>query len=256
MIGQGGELLFQIMNSSDFYFRLNQSISLQRIEIVDRSLSSHDFCRISNIPSHIPIKLLYDNECSCPIYYLYRHLRHKLIPSILKDLTPLCYLNMSLNDIEHIENECSFKSKISDCQQMEGEIQINIPYGICTTNFELNPIKKSSILSFIFLIIILICSIFSLTCIYVLITNNRRTSSLNFFPKYFQQYRHQKLPVHSYHELRQINDQDLQRKFLVEYNSTTEQTQSYSEVNQSNSISHNEDDILKLNTNSMSDIDQ
>ncbi|CAF5218619.1 unnamed protein product, partial [Rotaria magnacalcarata] len=62
---QGGELVFQILNSSDFYFRFNQSTSLQRLIILDPSLSSSDFCRIANIPAHISVKLLHTYQCSC-----------------------------------------------------------------------------------------------------------------------------------------------------------------------------------------------
>ncbi|CAF4920221.1 unnamed protein product, partial [Rotaria sp. Silwood2] len=97
--GQGGEILFQIMNSTDFYFRFNQSITLERLEILDRILTDNDLCRIVDIPAHIPIKILSNNLCSCSVFYLYRRLRHILNPLVLKDLTPLCYFNMSLYDI-------------------------------------------------------------------------------------------------------------------------------------------------------------
>ncbi len=227
------------MNSSDFYFRFNQSISLQRLEIVDRLLSSNDLCRISNIPSHIPVKLLYDNQCSCTVYYLYRHLHHKLLPLILKDITPICYYNMSLDEIEYAENECSFKNKIYDCQQMDGEIQINIPQGMCQTDFKSNKIdnKNSSFSSFILLLLILSCCIFSIICIYILLSNKRRS-----FWNIFSKYRRQKLSNYSadsYH-------QESQRKLIVTYNST---------IDQSDFILPNEDLTLKLNTNPMSNIE-
>jgi hypothetical protein len=241
-IGPGGELLFQIINSSDFYFRFNQSTSFQRLEIVDRSLSSQDLCRISNIPSHIPIKLLYDNQCSCTVYYLYRHLRHQLLPRILQELTPLCYFNMSLNEIEQAENECSFKNKIFDCQQMEGEIQIHIPQGLCQENSKLT--KNSS---FVFLFMILGCLIITITCICILFFNNQTSLSFrNFIPKYFHHYRRQKSPIYSVDS----HQQESRRKLIVKYNSTTEDTQPYLDIDQSN-----EDLTLKLNTNPMSDIE-
>jgi hypothetical protein len=228
------------MNSSDFYFRFNQSTSLQRLEILDRSLSSNDLCRISNIPSHIPVKLLYDNQCSCTVYYLYRHLRHKLLSSILKELTPICYFNMSLNEIEYAENECSFKNKIYDCQQMEGEIQINIPQGICKkdskpNNNNNNSNRNSSISSFFIFLSIFGCSIFCITCIYGIFSRNS-------LPKYF--HRRQKLPIHSANSYQELNPQESRRKFIVKYNSTTNQTEPHLDPD---SVLPNEDDTLKLN---------
>lgn len=176
------KLIFQITNSSDFYFRFNQSISFKLIEILDRFLSPNDFCRISNIPSHVPIKLLSDTSCSCTVYYLYRY---HLDRSILKKITPTCYSNMSSNEIELEENECSFENKISHCQQMDGEIQINIPQGICLK--DLTPTKlynnnNNKISSFIIFLILFPCLIFFITCIYVLFSNYRTS----FLSKYFR----------------------------------------------------------------------
>jgi hypothetical protein len=152
------ELQFRITNSSDFYLRFNRSTSLQRIEILDRSLFSEDLCRIFNIPSHIPVKLLPDNPCSCTVYYLYR----RLIPSIPK---PLCYMNMSRNEIEFAENACAFENQIFNCRQMEGDIQINIPQGICQYEIKPNTPRKNTPIYFF---IIFACLIFVITCVYIL----------------------------------------------------------------------------------------
>lgn len=227
-----GQLQFQIINSSDFYFRFNQSISLQRLEILDRWLSSEDLCRIFNIPSHIPVKLLSDNPCSCTVYYLYR----QLLPSIP---TPLCYMNMSRNEIESAEIACAFENQIYNCQQMEGEIQINIPQRICQNEFKSNNPNKNN--TFIFFLIIFGCLIFGIIiCIYF-------SSSSNLFSKYFHPSQRQRLPIFSadsYQQLTQINQQESRRQIGVTYNSTTEQTQPYLDI---------EDLTLKLNTNPMSD---
>ncbi|UJR10700.1 hypothetical protein I4U23_014893 [Adineta vaga] len=277
--GQGGEFIFQIMNSSEFYFRFNKSISLKLLEIVDRSLSSQDLCHVANIPSHIPIKLTSDTLCSCTVYYLYRHLHRKLLQSDLNDLTPLCYRNMSLDDIEYAEHECSFDTKIHNCQQMEGQIEIDIPQGICEDNLRLNNKKqqqqqikrKSSFKTVIFILILLGCLIFSITCIYVLFSKDKRLPSWNLFQKYLTHYRRQKLTIYSadsYQQLTHIDQHEpttKRRKLLVKYNSTTDRTQPYLDIDKSDFIisndddgddhEHNEDLTLKLNTNPMSDIE-
>ncbi|CAF1499236.1 unnamed protein product, partial [Adineta steineri] len=281
--GQGGELLFQIMNSSDFYFRFNESISLKRLEIIDRSLSSNDLCHVANIPSHIPIKLIYDNQCSCTVYYLYRYLRRKLLPSALNDLTPSCYRNMSLDEIEYVEHECSFDTKIHNCQQMEGQIQIDIPQGICENNFKLNKNKninnnqsdkKSSFSIFILILIIIGCLTFSVTCIYIVMSKSRRFPLWDAFQRYVHHYRRQKLTIYSadsYQQLTHIDQQEptnKRRKLIVKYNSTTDQTQPYLDMAERSDfiVSNNKDDdddeeqqnedhTLKLNTNPMSDIE-
>ena len=152
------ELQFRITNSSDFYLRFNRSTSLQRLEILDRWLYPEDLCRIFNIPSHIPVKLPADNPCSCTVYYLYR----QLVPSISK---PLCYMNMSRNEIEFSENACAFENQIYNCQQMEGDIQINIPQGMCQYEIKSKTPRKNMSIYFV---IIFACLIFVITCIYIL----------------------------------------------------------------------------------------
>ncbi|CAF1556077.1 unnamed protein product [Adineta ricciae] len=279
--GQGGEFIFQIMNSSDFYFRFNKTISLKLLEIVDRSLSSQDLCRVVNIPSHIPMKLLPDTSCSCTVYYLYRHLHRKLLQSDLNELTPTCYRDMSLDDLEYAEHECSFETKINNCQQMEGEIQIDIPRGICENNVRLmnknnnkqQPSKKkSSFTTAIFLLILVGCIIFAVSCMYVLFSKDKRLPSWDTLQKHLMHYRRQKLTIYSadsYQQLTHIDQQELttkRRKLLVRYNSTTDRTQPYLDVDKSDFIvsnnvnddddeEHDEDFTLKLNTNPMSDIE-
>jgi hypothetical protein len=270
--GQGGELLFQIMNSSDFYFRFNQSITLERLEIVDRILYDNDLCRIVDIPSHIPVKLLQNNLCSCSVFYLYRRLRHTLNPLILKDLTPLCYFNLSLDEIENQENKCLFNKQISNCHRMQEKIDdIHIPNGICHNSFELNSKNQHNSSSFLSFLFILTCFIFGLICIYLLSTHKRRLLILNIFNKLSFYRRRQKLPIFnadSYQQLThlsenilpddEINQEDLSNKMMkivVKYDSTTDQTQPYIHTNKSDFIvSNNQDITLKLNTNPLSDI--
>ncbi|CAF1387606.1 unnamed protein product [Rotaria sordida] len=266
--GQSGRLIFQIMNSSNFYFRFNQTSSLERIEIIDRSLSSNDFCRISNIPSHILVKLLFNNQCSCTIYYLYRYVYRKLLQSTtLKDLTPFCYSNMSFDDIEYLENECLFKNKINNCQQIEGEIQINIPQGICQENLKLNQKNKlEKNLSLKLILIIFGCLIFSITCIYILFSNNRRSSLWNLIPKYFHRYRYQKLLIFSTDSDEQLTPIDQQesnnkiKRIIVMYNAITEQIQPYFATDEIDFISSNDnrenrDITFQINTNPMNEIE-
>jgi hypothetical protein len=272
--GQGGDLLFQIMNSSDFYFHFNQSISLERLEIVDRILYDNDLCRIIDIPAHVPVKLVPNNLCSCSVFYLYRRLRHTLNSLVLKDLTPLCYYNLSLDQIEYQEKKCLFDKQISNCHQMQGQIDIHIPNGICHQKFQLisnNRYKSSSSFSLIF---ILTCLILGLICIYILLTPKRRFLIFNIFKKFSFHPRRQKLPIFtadSYQQLTHMNenipDDDINQdqmsnkmmKIVVKYNSTTEQTQPYIHTNQSDFIvsndQENEDMTLKLNTNPLSDIE-
>jgi hypothetical protein len=241
------------MNSSDFYFRFNQSTSLKHFEIVDRSLSSSDLCRVANIPSHIPVKLLYDNQCSCTIYYLYRHLHHKLLLSTLKDLAPLCYSNMSFDEIEYAENECLFQNQISDCQQMEGEIQINIPQGICQDKFNTKNKPKTNS-SFVIILIILACLISSIAGIYILYSNNRRLLSWNFLMKCINRNRQSST---SYQQLTQESNNEM-RKIIVKYNSTTQQAQPFLATDKSDFIQsndHDEDIPFRLNTNQINDVE-
>ncbi|CAF2765458.1 unnamed protein product [Rotaria sp. Silwood2] len=274
--GQGGEILFQIMNSTDFYFRFNQSITLERLEILDRILTDNDLCRIVDIPAHIPIKILSNNLCSCSVFYLYRRLRHILNPLVLKDLTPLCYFNMSLDDIEHEENKCSFNKQIHNCHQMQGEINIFIPNGMCQQNSPLTNNSQHS-LSSSSLIFIFICFILGLGCIYILSTHQRRLFIINIFSKFSFNRRRRKLPTFtadSYQQLTHMNDNNLDddvneeqsshkmMNIIVKYNSTTEQTQPYIHNHKSDFISSNnindqlnEDLTLKLNTNPLSDIE-
>ncbi|CAF4724445.1 unnamed protein product [Rotaria sp. Silwood1] len=277
--GQGGKILFQIMNSTDFYFRFNQSITLEHLEILDRILNDNDLCRIIDIPAHIPIKLLPNNLCSCSVFYLYRRLRHTLNPLILKEITPLCYFNMSLDEIEHEENKCSFNKEIHNCHQMQGEINIYIPKGMCQQNSQLIHNKHHN-LSYLSLIFIIICFIVGLGCIYILSAYKRRLLIINIFNKFSfcrRRRRHQRLPIFtadSYQQLTHMNDNspddDINQeqtsnkimKIIVKYNSTTEQTQPYIHNNQSDFISSNniddqlnEDFTLTLNTNPLNDIE-
>ena len=260
------------MDSADFYFRFNRSTTLERLEIVDRIFSDNDFCRIIDIPAHIPIKLLEDNLCSCSVFYLYRRLRHTLNPLVLKGLIPLCYFNLSLDQIEREENKCSFNKRISQCHQIHQQKYILIPNQICHNKSQLIPNKRhnsSSFLSFIFVT----CFIFGLICIYLLSTHKRRLTVLNIFNKVTSYRRRQKLPIFtadSYQQLTHIPDDDINhqqtdnkmRKIIVKYNSTTEQTQPYLHTNKSDFIvlNHineqtNEDHTLQLNTNPLSDIE-
>ncbi|CAF3292890.1 unnamed protein product [Rotaria socialis] len=277
--GQGGELLFQIMNSSDFYFRFNQSMTLERLEIVDRILTDNDLCRIIDIPAHIPIKILRDNPCSCSIFYLYRQLRHTLNPLVLKDLTPSCYVSLSLDEVEQKENKCLLNKQINNCHQMQGEVTIYIPDGICRQNSQQINKNRSNSSSSTSSIFILACFIIVLACIYILSREKRRIFIINIFNKYAFCHRHrrQKLPIFtadSYQQLTHINDNSLdddvnqeqtsnkRMKIIVKYNAATEQTQPYLHTNRSDFISsndindqQNEDYTLQLNTNPLSDIE-
>ncbi|CAF0811119.1 unnamed protein product [Rotaria sordida] len=285
--GQGGQILFQIMNSTDFYFRFNQSITLERLEILDRILTDNDLCRIIDIPAHIPIKILPNNLCSCSVLYLYRRLRHTVNPLILKDLTPWCYFNMSLDEKEYEENKCSFNKQIHNCHQMQGEINIYIPKGMCQENTQLinnnknnkNNNNNNHSLSFLSFIFILISLIVGLGCIYILSIHQRRLLIINMFNKFscFRRRRRQELPIFtadSYQQLTHMNDNSFDddinqehtsntmMKIIVKYNSTTEQTQPFIHNNRSDFISSNniddqfnEDFTLKLNTNPLNDIE-
>ena len=273
--GQGGELLFQIINSSDFYFRFDPSTNLERLEIVDRIFTDDDLCRISEIPGHLPVKLMKTNFCSCSVYYLYRQLRHILNPLILKELTPICYFNLPLDQLEHEEQRCQFEQRIQHCQQMQGRVEIHIPQGICQrTSIFSSAIGQRNIPSSSFPVIVgLIAFIFVLFCVYILSTSKRRKMIWKLFQKVFIYPRREKLPIFtadSYQQLTHLNDDDeilaeinsdRMRKIVVKYNSTTEQTQPYihhqhqSDFLVSDSPSINEDVILKLNSNPLSDIE-
>ena len=256
--GQGGELLFQIINSSDFYFRFDSSTNLERLEMIDRIFTDDDLCRISEIPGHLPVKLMKNNPCSCSVYYLYRQLRHSLNPLLLKELTPLCYSDLPLNQIEHQELKCQFEKSISHCQE---RVEIHIPQGICQKKSNILPHISSSSFS---VIISLICFILGLSCIYILSTSKRRMIIWRYIQKIFLYPRRQKLPIFSadsYQQLTYLNEDEeypsnKTMKIVVKYNSTTDQTQPYLHQNQSDFLVNNEDIILKLNTNPLNDIEE
>ena len=64
------------------------------LDLNDYSLGSEDFCKISQIPFDVLVKLRADTECSCPVYFLYRLMR-KIRKSDTNWLanTPDCYQN-------------------------------------------------------------------------------------------------------------------------------------------------------------------
>lgn len=274
---QGGAILFQIINSTDFYFRFNQSIQLERLEIVDRILSDNDLCRISEIPSHIPIKVPQESLCSCSTFYLYRQLRHKLSPTELNKLLPNCYLRLSLDEIENGEHKCAFNKKIDNCRQMQGDVKVHIPNGLCQKNARSSKSHRyrPSLLSFIF---ILICLVSGIACVYTL-TTSKRYSVLEDMLHKLNVFRHhrQRLPIFtadSYQQLTHMNgtisEDDIHSdrapsrimKIIVKYNSTTDQTQPYIHCNRSDFVSTNDPDdepnedlTLQLNTNPLSDIE-
>ncbi|CAF1381530.1 unnamed protein product [Adineta steineri] len=278
--GRGGELLFQIMNSSDFSLRFNQSIILEQLEIVDRILTDQDLCRIIDIPSHIPVKLLNENLCSCSVFYLYRHLRHSLNPLILKDLTPLCYINLPLDEIEQEENKCLFDKQISYCHQMQKQNNIETPNGKCSKKSLVISNTQHNSVSYLSLISIFICIIFGLLSIYILKKRQRYLFISNIFNKfsfYYHHHHHQKLPLFtddSYQQLTSMNEnnsddnfnqEDLSNKMMqivMKYDSTTKQTQPFIQTDKSDFIvsnyienQQNEHTTLKLNTNPLSDIE-
>lgn len=265
------------MNSSDFYFRFNRSIKLERLEIVDRILTNDDLCRVVDIPSHIPIKMLRDNLCSCSVFYLYRHLRHTLNQLVLKDLTPSCYLKLPLDEIEQKENQCSFNQQIKNCHQMQGEVNIYVSNRICPKKSPLLTKKQYHTSTSASSIFILICFITVLVCIYILSTQKRRIFVMNIFHKYNLHRHRQKLPIFSadsYQQLTHTNDHCLEddtnqqqtsnkiMKIIIKYNAATDQTHPYLHTNQSDFITsndideqENEDLTLQLNTNPLSDIE-
>lgn len=64
------------------------------ISFKDYSLDSGDFCKVSQIPFDVLVKLRADTDCSCPVYFLYRLMRkiRKNDTSWLAS-TPDCYQN-------------------------------------------------------------------------------------------------------------------------------------------------------------------
>lgn len=262
---QGGHLLFQIINSTDFSLRFNQTVQLERLEILDRILYDEDFCRIANIPSHIPVTLLNENVCSCSVFYLYRQLRHQLNPLTLKDLTPMCYSRLSLNQIEYEEQKCQFKKQIKLCQQMDGDVRIEIPRAVCQQNFFVKSNVKfhsNSSWKFSLIFFFLISIVF-----YVLFKPKRQIFKSNLCCRWPFCSRRQKLPiftVDSYQQLTPINEdepidltQQKMMKIIVKYNSTTEQYQPCIQTDQSDFLMSNEEQEtnLNLNTNPLSDIE-
>ncbi|CAF0848069.1 unnamed protein product, partial [Didymodactylos carnosus] len=207
--GYGGELLFQIMESNDFYIRFNRSAlsSLERLEIIDRELSVNDFCRIIDIPEHFPVKLLEQNQCSCTVYYLYRRQRKILNTSKLKRLVPLCYFEYSQEQLEKFEIECNFIKHVLQCREMLDRLQIHIPEEkTCSVKEQQQKLSKTISLisstkvknsSYIIVAIVIGCFSFGLLFLYVILNS-----------LYFE-----RIKLHFYHFVRY-------RSFKSEYCST------------------------------------
>ena len=274
------------MNSSDFYFRFNESIKLERLEILDRTLTDQDLCRIIDIPSHLQVKLLSEQPCSCAVFYLYRRLHHTLNPSMLRDLTPFCYSNMSLDLIEYQENQCSFTEHAHRCQQLQGQLDVLLPTDRCHRTVPSLISHHPHSASFLSFIIIFPCLIFTLTCVYVISSYKRRCVLSNLFHRFSFRSRRQKLPIFSadsYQQLTHSGEQSAHddyddvhltsvsnkmMKIMVKYDSTTDQTQPYIHTNKSDFIVTNEDhceeqqsqkkqeDVkLTVNTNPLDDME-
>ena len=256
-------MLFQLINASDFYFRFNQSFQLQRLEIVDRLFTDEaDLCRLVEIPSHLPVKLLSAQPCSCPVFYLYRRLRHTFKPSLLKDLVPACYSNMSLDRLESEEKRCAFAEHTRHCQQMQGQVTIELPIGLCQ-----QPVHEKSVHShgsYFSSIGVLGSLIGILALLYFLSTEKRRSWLWNVVQRSPFRARRQKLPIFaadSYQQLTsdaQTDDPLALRpsssrmmKIMVKYNSSTEQSRPHLH---SSDFLVDEDHTLRLNTNPLSDI--
>ena len=158
-------------NSTEFYFRFNQSTSLAHFAILGRPLLDDDLCRLVNVPSRIAVKLARDHPCSCSVHFLYRQLHRALLPRALERLAPSCYSNMSLDQIEQAQLRCSFEKEIFHCQQMEGHIQINVPQEICLSDppSNSNPARHQRRTYLIFIGVI-----FALVSIYACLYRSRR----------------------------------------------------------------------------------
>ena len=260
-----------MINASDFYFRFNQSFQLQRLEILDRLFTDEaDLCRLIEIPSHLPVKLLSAQPCSCPVFYLYRRLRHTFKPSLLKDLVPSCYSNMSLDRLEYEEKQCSFAEHAKHCQQMQGQVTIEVPKGLCHRQTSEKSAHHSHHGSYSSSIGVLSCLISILALIYFLSTQKRRAWLWSVAQRSLFRSRRQKLTIFaadSYQQLTsdtQMDDQvnlrpssNRMMKIMVKYNSTTEQSQPHlhsSDFLVENAVQPDEDHTLRLNTNPLSDM--
>jgi hypothetical protein len=283
--GQGGELLFQIVNSTDFDFRFNRSIRLERVEILDRTLNDDDLCRIMNIPGHMPMKLPAEQTCSCPVFYLYRHLRHTLSPSNLKELVPACYSSMSLDQVELEQGRCAFEQRIAQCSTRDVRIRTELCQHRRQSRLGTRP--SSSYLPSTLLVV---CFLLATGLIYVLATHRRRSFIVDMIKRsslmcqrqqraMFSADSYQQLTTHVPDAHVDVDDEhdgtvarrvtpNKMMKIMVKYNSTTERTQPYlcrhssdfvvsnddNEREQTRHSLSNEDITLKLNNNPLSDI--
>ncbi|UJR35122.1 hypothetical protein I4U23_027893 [Adineta vaga] len=235
------QFLFQIVNSSDFYLRY---LNLTSLEIVDRMLTDEDLCRIHDIPSHIPVKLIPETSCSCSIFYLYRHLHRILNPLMLKDLTPLCYFHLSPDEIEHEERKCLFQKQISRCNQIEKYQNLSISPGKCYQNSIYS--HKSS--SFISLVLTLPAMSFILICIYLIATCKQRIVIFNLFHRR----KRSMFNEDSYEQLTHFN-KEKSMDIVMKFDTITKLTLPYLYTSESsNFIISNP---IQLNTNPLDDIE-
>ena len=119
---------------------------------------------------------------------------------------------MSLNQIESVENQCAFTNQIHNCQQMEGEIQINIPQGICQKDVKFNhPMTSISFPSLMFVLIAFGCLIFVIICIHILYSS----TFWNIFSKYLNTSRRQRQTTFSTESYEQLTQQEESRREIV-----------------------------------------
>lgn len=112
------------------------------ISLKDYSLNSEDFCKVSQIPFDVLVKLRADTDCSCPVYFLYRLMRkiHKNDTNWLAS-TPDCYQNkyhMLKNDEEPLIMNTDRSLELMENVQMDhrsnGQVDLKMLEEMC--NFD------------------------------------------------------------------------------------------------------------------------
>lgn len=127
-------LMTNNMSIEEAIYRMFPNLGRQsrpdQISLNDYKLESEDFCRVSEIPFDVLVKLRPDTECSCSVYYLYRLVRRIRNNSDWIQFTPECYQNKlkqlgvnskgdGLNeqkDLKSLEDLCKFRDMVNSCR--------------------------------------------------------------------------------------------------------------------------------------------
>ena len=118
------------------YPNLGRQSRPDNIDFNEYLIGQRDFCKISQIPFDVKVKLRPDTECSCAVYFVYRKTRKIKKHGNWLHEAPLCYQqkylatnNKSLNelmDLNLLERACDFDDLVLNCEKLNNNLIDNI----------------------------------------------------------------------------------------------------------------------------------